>query len=61
MKCPACGSTGCIVWRCLDCGDIRCTKAGCKGTMNTGRCAASNYDQLSCEVCHSKNVKMIKT
>lgn len=61
IQCPACGakSGGYIIWHCPDCGDTRCTKAGCKGTMNKGNSAPGNYGQVGCRVCGSKKVKKI--
>jgi len=60
MQCPACGAKGGYrIWRCLDCGDIRCTYSKCKGTTGKGFAAPGNYHQVGCRVCKSKNIKRI--
>jgi len=60
IKCPACGAKGGYqIWHCPDCGDTRCTKSKCSGTMNKGLPASGNYHQSGCRVCKSKNVKRI--
>ena len=60
VQCPACGSKGgYIVWHCPDCGDTRCTKAGCSGTLKKGTAAPGNYHQVGCRICGKKNVKKI--
>jgi hypothetical protein len=48
MKCPACGSGG-TVYKCNNCGDVRCSVGGCSGSMGGSKGGASTGGQ--CKAC----------
>jgi hypothetical protein len=49
MKCPACGC-GSLVYKCNNCGDVRCGFTPCPGTMGGLKGAAISGGV--CKVCH---------
>jgi hypothetical protein len=58
MKCPNCSKDSTAVYRCNNCGDVRCLK--CKG--NSGLSSAGTpggYDKMHCYICKKQEVKKI--
>ena len=56
MKCPACGKNTFAVYKCDNCGDVRCGAASCPGTMG-GKGAASTNG--TCKACKKGKYKKI--
>jgi hypothetical protein len=48
MKCPACGK-GTVVFKCNQCGDIRCALGNCPGTVGNQKGLAQKG--LTCKAC----------
>lgn len=57
MTCPSCGKNSSSVFRCNECGDVRCTV--CPGPAGKGGNAPGNYHQLPCKLCRKKEVEKI--
>ncbi len=57
MICPSCGKSASSVFRCMNCGDVRCTL--CAGPSKKGGNAPGNYHQLACRLCRKQEVKKI--
>lgn len=61
MKCPNCGKESNSVFKCGNCGDVRCLK--CHGKVGPATSSSSstpgNYNQLGCRVCKKYEIKRI--
>ena len=52
MDCPTCGKKSASVFRCNNCGDVRCTVCG-NGSV------PCNYQSCSCKACGKKTINRI--
>ena len=52
FQCPVCHNHPSLIFRCTDCGEVRCSSEHCTGSDNSGyaRWAA---DETQCRHCHS--------
>ena len=59
-KCPSCGNKmgGSVLYRCDNCGDVRCPNTKCTGSMG-GRKAHSGGSGAICQSCLKGHYKMI--
>jgi hypothetical protein len=57
MACPCCGKNGTSVFKCTNCGDVRCTS--CEGISKKGGRPPGNYNQLPCALCRKKEIKRL--
>jgi len=49
MKCPSCGSQGRSVFKCSNCGEVRCQFGACVGSNGKKGLAQPNKTCIACK------------
>lgn len=57
-KCPACGGNS-TVYKCDNCGDVRCGLPLCSGTMGGPKGGTGGGEGRTCKVCKKGKYKKI--